>query len=215
MLQRRVQPGVWDFKNCAVIVAHPAEETLWAGGTILLHPEAKWTVAALWGKADPRRSERFAEAMKALGASGVLGQLEESAEQEPLPTLKVQNAILELLPSDRFDLVITHGPWEEYTGHRRHEETAKAVFSLWEGERLFTEQIWRFAYEDGGGKYLPRFVRDADKIRRLPEDIWSRKYRIITEVYGYGPDSFEAKVTPREEAFWCFLRKKRPGLAGA
>jgi hypothetical protein len=27
---------------------------------------------------------------------------------------------------------------------------------------------------------------------------------IITKVYGFDPESFEAKTTPREEAFWYF-----------
>jgi hypothetical protein len=59
-----------------------------------------------------------------------------------------------------------------------------------------------FAYEDGGGKYLPRPVRDADVYIRLTEEIWQQKFDLITKVYGFAPDSFEAKATPREEAFW-------------
>ena len=35
-------------------------------------------------------------------------------------------------------------------------------------------------------------------------DIWQKKYSIITEVYGFGADSFEARTTPHQEAFWIF-----------
>jgi len=31
----------WVFENASVIVAHPDDETLWAGGTIMMHPESK------------------------------------------------------------------------------------------------------------------------------------------------------------------------------
>ena len=34
-------------KSVAVIVAHPDDETLWAGGTILNHPSWHWFVACL------------------------------------------------------------------------------------------------------------------------------------------------------------------------
>jgi len=61
-----------------------------------------------------------------------------------------------------------------------------------------------FAYEDGGGKYLPRAIDDADFKVKLPNEIWRKKYDIIRNVYGFSPGSFEAKTTPEEEAFWCF-----------
>jgi hypothetical protein len=38
----------------------------------------------------------------------------------------------------------------------------------------------------------------------LPDDIWIEKRRLITELYGFRADSWEARTTPREEGFWCF-----------
>jgi len=186
-----------------VIVAHPDDETLWAGGTILMHPEAKWTIITICRKTDKDRSPKFFRALEKLGATGSMGDLDDGPEQFPLAAREVQNMILELLPSDRFDLVITHGLWGEYTRHLRHEETSRAVLALWWAGKLSAKQIWMFAYEDGGGKYLPRAVRNADVRTRLTDEIWQEKYRVITEIYGFGPESFEAKTTPREEAFWC------------
>jgi hypothetical protein len=61
-----------------------------------------------------------------------------------------------------------------------------------------------FAYEDGGRAYLPRVRDDADRRDLLTDDIWLEKRRLITDVYGYGSDSWEAQTTPREEGFWCF-----------
>jgi len=195
---------MWAFKKCAVVVAHPDDETLWTGGTMLMHPESNWTVVTLCRKSDPDRAPRFFRAIEKLNATGAMGDLDDGPEQRPLTSREVQHEILQSLPSNRFDLIITHGLNGEYTRHLRHEETAKAVMALWKSERLFAGQIWRFAYEDGGRKYLPRAVEDADMHIRLPEEIWQRKYDIITNIYGFGPDSFEAGTTPREEAFWRF-----------
>ncbi|OHB85586.1 MAG: GlcNAc-PI de-N-acetylase [Planctomycetes bacterium RBG_19FT_COMBO_48_8] len=200
---------MWAFKKCAVIVAHPDDETLWAGGTILMHPESEWTVVTLCRKSDQDRAPRFFQAIEKLNATGAMGDLDDGPEQCPLKNREVQHEILQSLPSNRFDLIITHGLNGEYTRHLRHEETAQAVMALWKSYRLSARQIWRFAYEDGGRKYLPRAVEDADMHIMLTEEIWQRKYDIITDIYGFGIDSFEAGTTPREEAFWCFESSRK------
>ena len=193
-----------NFNKCAVIVAHPDDETLWAGGTILLHPEAKWMVVTLCRRSDSDRSVKFFKAMESLNASGLMGGLDDGPDQIPLSAEVVEEAIVGLLPSDRFDLIITHSTSGEYTRHLRHEETAKAVLNLWSSNRLYAKQVWCFAYEDGDKRYLPQPVQDADFLVELPEHIWQQKYGIITEIYGFSRDSFEARTTPRQEAFWCF-----------
>jgi LmbE family N-acetylglucosaminyl deacetylase len=200
---------MWAFRKCAVVVAHPDDETLWTGGTLLMHPESKWTVVTLCRKSDPDRAPRFFRAIEKLNATGAMGDLDDGPEQRPLTSREVQHEILQNLPPDRFDLIITHGLNGEYTRHLRHEETAQAVMALWKSERLLAGQIWRFAYEDGGRNYLPRAIIDADMHMMLPKEIWQRKYDIITNIYGFSPDSFEAGTTPREEAFWCFKSSRK------
>lgn len=202
MAQDRVGRLTYEYTNCLVIVAHPDDETLWAGGTMLLHPDSCWTVATLCRKSDAERAAKFEKVMEAYGAKGVMGDLNDGPEQTPLRTIDVEDAILDLLPSDRYDLVLTHGLWGEYTSHRRHEEVAKAVMALREGGRLMAKEVWMFAYEDGGKKYLPRPIPDADIYLRLPQGIWQRKYEILRDLYGFAEDSFEARTTPKEEAFW-------------
>jgi LmbE family N-acetylglucosaminyl deacetylase len=189
------------FQNCAVIVAHPDDETLWAGGSILMHPECSWTVITLCRKTDRDRARKFFQALEQLNATGRMGDLDDGPEQTPLANCEVQKAILSLLPSNRFDLVLTHSLRGEYTRHLRHEETSKAVLALCEGGKLAAQEMWMFAYEDGGGQYLPRPAKDAEIRIKLPENIWQKKLYIITEIYGFGSESFEARVTQRQEAF--------------
>lgn len=190
------------YNNCAIIVAHPDDETLWAGGTILMHPKMEWTILTLCRMSDPDRAPKFYKAMKTLGAEGIMGDLDDGPEQIPLDSHEVQCAIIELLPSKSFDLIMTHSDKGEYTKHRRHEEVGKAVMTLWKNEKLFAKEVLRFAYEDGDGRYLPKAISDADLKTKLPNKIWQKKYDIITKIYGFATDSFEAKTTPQREAFW-------------
>jgi len=196
------------YNNCALIVAHPDDETLWAGGTILMHPKMEWTILTLCRMSDPDRAPKFFKAMKTLGAKGIMGDLDDGPEQISLDCHEVQCAIIELLPSNNFDLIMTHGDKGEYTRHRRHEEVGNAVMDLWKNEKLFAKEVLRFAYEDDDGRYLPKAISDADLKTNLPNKIWQEKYDIITKIYGFTPDSFEAKTTPRREAFWCFKSHK-------
>jgi len=191
-------------RQVAIVVAHPDDETLWAGGTILGQKDWDCFVASLCRGDDPDRAPKFARVLQCLGARGRMATLDDGPGQKPLPDAEAGDTILRLLPDREFDLVLTHGPRGEYTRHLRHEETSKAVIALWESGRMRTRALWLFAYEDGGGKYLPRAHAAAHRKVVLPDEAWQEKHRIITEVYGFATDTLEARTTPREEAFWCF-----------
>ena len=188
-------------KVAAVIVAHPDDETLWAGGTILNHPSWKWFIISLTRKSDEERAGKFYGVLKILGAEGIMGDLDDGPEQIPLEENELEETILQLLPPLKYDLIISHHSAGEYTRHLRHEETAKAVISLWNSGKVTTKELWTFAYEDGGKKYLPRAVRTDTLFKVLSEETWQKKYHLITENYGFNKKSWEAETTPKEEAF--------------
>jgi LmbE family N-acetylglucosaminyl deacetylase len=191
-------------KSVAVIVAHPDDETLWAGGTILSNPLWKCFIVCLCRGSDNDRAPRFFKTLQILGSEGIMGDLDDGPEQKPLDEIELEHTILKLLPPVHFDLIISHNPRGEYTRHVRHEETGKAVIKLWNGGKINANELWAFAYEDGGKKYYPRPSENSSYFQTLTEQIWLKKQRIITETYGFGKDSFEAKTTPKAEAFWQF-----------
>ncbi len=195
-------------KNAAVIVAHPDDEILWAGGFIMMNPDYKWHVVPLCRGDDPDRAPRFYQVMKHIKATGKMGMLDDSPELKPLNKRHIKQTIFSLLPDMEFDLIISHNPQGEYTRHLRHEEIGKEVINLWRHKKLCSKELWLFAYEDGNKAYLPKAVSNAHKILKIPQKIWQAKYNIITEIYGFAKDSFEARSTPVVEAFWCVDKSK-------
>ncbi|MGD0941199.1 MAG: PIG-L family deacetylase [Terracidiphilus sp.] len=190
--------------QAAVVVAHPDDEILWCGGYILNHPEFHWRIVTLCRAGDLDRAPKFRRVLQELGADGDMADLDDGPDQFPLPADQVQETTARLLTGVSYSLVLTHGPMGEYTRHRRHEECCRGVVELWQTGLINTEGLWLFAYEDGDHAYLPRVRNDADRRDVLAENVWLEKRRLITEVYGYEPDSWEAQCTPREEGFWCF-----------
>jgi LmbE family N-acetylglucosaminyl deacetylase len=198
------EPRPGPRQRAAVVVAHPDDETLWCGGFILAHPEFDWRIVTLCRASDPDRAPKFRLVLEQLGALGEMADLDDGPAQLPLPIERVQEAIAVLLAGSSYSLILTHGPKGEYTRHRRHEECCRSVVELWRSGSIATNRLWLFAYEDGGHAYLPRVRDDADRRDMLPENVWLEKRRLITDVYGYAPESWEAQATPREEGFWCF-----------
>jgi len=133
-----------------------------------------------------------------------MGDLDDGPDQKPMDKNEVEHAILELLPPKHFDLIISHNPSGEYTRHIRHEEASKAVINLWQTGKISADEMWAFAYEDGNKEYYPRADKNASIFQTLTKPVWLSKYKLITEIYGFEKNSWEAETTPKEEAFWQF-----------
>ncbi len=197
-----------EIKTVAVIVAHPDDEILWTGGTILSHPSWNVFVISLCRGNDADRAPRFFNELKKLGAKGKMGDLDDGPEQKPLDEHEVEQAILNLLPAKHYDLIISHNPSGEYTRHARHEEIGKAVIKLWHVNKISAGELWSFAYEDGNKEYYPKPIESANIYRLLTKPIWLRKYSIITDNYGFDKESWEAQTTPKGESFWQFTNSE-------
>lgn len=191
-------------KKAAVVVAHPDDEIIWTGGSVLLHPEWEWTIAVLCRKSDEDRAPRFGRILKQIGAHGAMADLDDGPEQTPLSLSTVKKAILSLLAERRYDYLISHSPRGEYWRHRRHEETGRAVAALWCSGLIRSTVLFLFAYEDGRGRYPPRPVEGAHIRTHLPAALFKEKRRLITEIYGFSPESPEVRAALPVESFWSF-----------
>jgi LmbE family N-acetylglucosaminyl deacetylase len=192
------------LKSVAIIIAHPDDETLWAGGTIMNHTSWHWFIVCLCRRSDEDRAPKFHHVIELLNAKGIMGDLDDGPEQKALDDKEVERTILDLLPDHSFDLVITHNPSGEYTQHIRHEEISRAVIKLWSIGKIVTNKLWTFAFEDGGKKYFPRPIENAPLYYKLTVNTWQKKYELMTKQYGYKKNSWEAETTPKAEAFWEF-----------
>ena len=193
-------------KSVLIIVAHPDDETLWTGGTILNNPSWDCFIMSLCRKDDEDRAPKFYTVLQTLKAKGIMGNLDDGPEQTPLNNDEIQQIIKNLLPKTDFDLIITHNLMGEYTRHLRHEEVSKAVMRLWLEDKITADALWTFAYEDGNKAYLPEAVKEAHIYNVLSEPIWLKKYDLMTKTYGFKKDSWEARTTPKAEAFWMFRK---------
>lgn len=187
-----------------VVVAHPDDETLWVGGTMLMFPDWSWKVVSLCRGKDRDRRPRFFNAMSRLGGLGSIGDVDDGPDQHPLSDSYVQETVISELEKKNFDVILTHSPFGEYTRHLRHEEVGRAVLHLWQAGELIARELWMFAYTDSEKTHYPRAIGDAHLDVSLPEKIWKEKLAIIQDVYGFAPDSWEAMTTPKKEAFWRF-----------
>ncbi len=71
-------------KAVAIIVAHPDDESLWAGGTILNHPTWQCFIVCLCRGNDEEHSPKFFKTLQILKSEGIMGDLDDSPEQSPL-----------------------------------------------------------------------------------------------------------------------------------
>jgi LmbE family N-acetylglucosaminyl deacetylase len=185
-----------------VLVAHPDDEVLWCGGLLLAHRDWRVFVGCLCRGSDPDRAPKFFRVLEKLGAQGAMADLDDGPEQSPLPPQAVRDTLLSLAPEGPYDLVLTHGPRGEYTRHRRHEEVSAAVEALCREGLLKCQDRWQFAYEDGGGAFLPRAAAAASLRFELSPTLRAEKAALVTDLYGFSSESWEARAIPWVEAFW-------------
>lgn len=191
--------------NVVVLVAHPDDETLWAGGTLLMQSSWKTFVGTLCRAGDEDRAPKFFSALDRLGAKGKMGHLDDGPAQIPLDEGEVRTTLLSLVPRENFDLIFTHAPNGEYTRHLRHEEVSRCLLRMWAEGEIKSRELWLFAYHDDAGHQLPLAENDADVIVDLSDEVWAAKRSLLTQIYGFVPESWEVQTNPRREAFWRLL----------
>ncbi len=188
-------------QRALIIVAHPDDETIWMGGTIARHKDARWTIFALCRKSDQDRMPKFMRAAKQYGARGIICDLEDEgimSIQESIPV--VQNIIRRELPRRRWDVLFTHGANGEY-GHPRHKGVHEGVVRMVKEGTLRAKHVFFFSYQlDKQKKIAVPRQRSPFRVE-LSNKEWQAKRNVIKKLYGFRPYIFENRSCAKLETF--------------
>jgi LmbE family N-acetylglucosaminyl deacetylase len=188
-----------------VVVAHPDDETIWMGGTLLRYPKIHWTILVLCRRHDSDRYPKFLKVGKFYRAKALITDLEDEGilnVKKSLP--EIEQRINRLLKVKKFDYLLTHGNIGEY-GHLRHIGVHQAVRKLIKEKKLVGEQIFYFAYrgynKGDNSKASNDFKRAKYVLKLTPKEI-AQKRKIVREMYGFTKKSFEYLSCSKKETFY-------------
>jgi len=186
-------------KEILIIVAHPDDETIWVGGTLLIAKSNK-TIISLCRKKDKDRAPKFKKACKVLNAKSYISDLDDAEEgyYKKISSNDIIKRILKITKNKKYDYVFTHGNNGEY-GHIRHIEVHNAVMEMLRKKFLSAKKTFFFAYIRKGK--LCYIASNADKLIRLKQPYFKMKKQLIQDIYNFEKNSFENKCCRNVEAF--------------
>ena len=190
-------------KEILVIVAHPDDETIWMGGT-LLRTKLKKTIICLCRKRDKDRNPKFKKACKILNARGYLFDLDdgESGKYKKISLEDIIKKISRIIKNKNYYYLFTHGENGEYS-HVRHKEIHDAVIEMLKRKLLFSKRVFFFSYCKRKNNFqgYSIYKSNADKLIKLNRNELYMKKHLIQDIYGYSKGGFEEKSSGKIESF--------------
>jgi LmbE family N-acetylglucosaminyl deacetylase len=185
------------MKKVLVIIAHPDDETIWMGGTLLKNKES-WdtTIISLCRKDDADRAPKFKKICKEYGANCHISNLDDET-MEDISSEEVTERIKNYAKKE-YDYLFTHGKNGEY-GHKRHIDVYKAVNKMLKNKTLKAKKVFYFAYNKKGDFSYPN--KESDKLIYLNKATHKEKKRLIQDIYGFSKGGFEEVCCRNMEAF--------------
>ena len=184
-------------------VAHPDDESLWFGGTLLSAVDVRWTVLCATYGDDTPRGRDFRGVCQRLGAQAVQLGLPDSTGLLPEPLLR--DGVSEVAEQGPFDVVLTHGRWGEY-GHPHHRQVSRMVRERWPnamesgfGAPRLTHQVpLSAAVRARKKRLLERYVSEGKSERVVDYPAWDAAFEPLFAPDGAQPALLGAEpVEPR------------------
>jgi LmbE family N-acetylglucosaminyl deacetylase len=185
-------------KRVLVIVAHPDDETIWMGGTLLDNKD-KWetTLISLCRKDDADRAPKFKKVCKHFNTECHISDLDDE-KMNNIDSTEVISRVKKFIQNKEFDYIFTHGENGEY-GHKRHVDVHKAVIKMVNKEELKAKKVFFFSYASRGEFAYPK--KGSDKLIYLNDVTLKEKKQLIQYFYGYPKGGFEEVCCRNIEAF--------------
>ena len=190
-------------RRALAVVAHPDDETIWLGGTILLNPKVRWTIFCLSRKSDQDRRPKFERVCARYGAEAIISDLDDCGRLSLKRSIPVIKRLLTLkLKNRRFAYCFTHGENGEY-GHLRHIGIHQALKAWDPRRRLKCSRIFAFNYQKAPKGRRPSMVmaKDSDYFLKLSPKIFAEKKAIQSLMHGYPYNGIDNSLCTRTEGF--------------
>lgn len=164
--------------KAAAFIAHPDDETIWMGGTLLANKDWEWKIFVnTYGESDNRGKEFISAINKYKYQYGVTNL--EVQFTEIMPDTQDSNRLMEneinhrldLIKLSSFDIIFTHNIDGEYNGAPNH----KILGEYFQSKKL---NIWHFLYpaiQNPREKQVGQYIETV----RLSPTVLKQKYLIF------------------------------------